>query len=98
MRWREVHLRVKKTLAAFLTRLVAVTLGFGLRQYTDAAQTMAAKDIAANFPDCVALNGGSVVCAYVECDAGCPMDLEAAWAGDFGSIELAGSENLPPRL
>lgn len=32
MRQREVHLRVKKTLAAFLTRLVAVTLGFGLRQ------------------------------------------------------------------
>lgn len=69
-----------------------------MRQFTDAAQTMAAKDIAENVPDCVALNGGSVVCAYLECDAGCPMDLEAAWAGGFGSIELAGSENLPQRL
>ena len=93
-----MHLRVKKTLAAFRTLLFAVTLGFGLRRYTDAAQTMAAKDIAENFPDCVALNGGSAVCAHAECDAGCPMDLEAAWAGDFGSIEFAGSENLPQRL
>lgn len=59
---------------------------------------MAAKDIAEAFPDCGELNGGSGVCAYVECDAGCPMDLEAAWAGDFGSIDSAGNENVPPRL
>ena len=52
---------------------------------------LAAKDVEEDFPDCAALKGGAVVCAYVEYEAGRPVDREAALAGDFGSIEFAGN-------
>lgn len=43
-----------------------------------------------DYPDCTALADGSTLCAFVEFAAGRPVNVDAALAGEFGSLEFEG--------
>ncbi len=44
-----------------------------------------------DYPACTALSDGSTLCAFVEYEPGRPVDVDAARAGDFDSVEFNGN-------
>ena len=56
-----------------------------------AGTVIASADTEEDFPDCAVLGDRSVLCAYVEYAPGRPVDVAAALAGNFDSIEFEGN-------